>query len=171
MIRNPNPFSTHGIQVRIFSQAELPLCCQLRPGNLLKPGQGMIQQFPEGGAEIVVGTSRVRVPVVFAAAVAEGAVGAGGAFHRLDTAPMQKRSGLFAGCHIGNGHLPDAADFPVVQHKEIAGIGGAVTLKHQIGTAFSAGGAGAGAVSQQDMDIVLKQPDAMVISLDPVPVP
>ena len=110
-------------------------------------------------------------PIPLATAPADGDIAAGSAAIRPQ-GTFPGKADTDRGSQGGrNAHFMDAADFPFIQHIEITGIGGAVALQHQIGAAAAAGCAGTGTVTDENMDIVIKKTDAVIVAGSPILIP
>lgn len=124
----------------------------------------MIQQSSKGWTEIIMGSGFICVPIVLAATVADAAIGTACAFFWLDRTALQEGCILRACKQLIHGHFLQAAHSPVIKDIEVAGICGTVTFNYQIGTAFSTCGTGAGTISQKNVNVVIKQSDAVIVS-------
>ena len=110
-------------------------------------------------------------PVPAAAAVAQGQpLAARALLGRALTLPAKAQGGLAPG-QFFQGLLPQLSHPPLVQHKEVAGIDAAVPLHHKIAAAGAGGGTGTRPLPGQQVDIVVKQPDAHIVPLLPILVP
>ena len=143
----------------------------LFPGYAEHPGEGIAEEGLEGGAVMVLRDSVLPDPVVFAAAAAETAPLAGAAFFRRTGTQVQKPPVICSGAKGLQRTGIQGAQLPLVQHIKVAGVQASVGLGDEVAAAAAAGGAGAGAVPQKHVDIVVKQPDAVVVSCLPVPIP
>ena len=143
----------------------------LRLGDVGKPREGVVEEASEGGAVIVSGLPVLPDPVVLAAAMAERSILASVALLR-EVRPQLEEPGIgFPLANFLQRTGIQSSQLPLVQDVEVAGVQTSVGLGHEVAAAAAAGGAGAGVVPKENVDVVVKESDAVVLPRLPIPVP
>ena len=125
------------------------LSTRSNPCHFLQPGQGIVEECPEGCTVIIL---MFPGPVSFAAAPADGEVRTGPAVFRTQGSLSDKADTGRGGKGFLYCHFPDVADFPFIQHIEITGIHTAICFYDMLATAASTHATGLGTPAPEHVD-------------------